>query len=154
MKSILILVGVVAVMAGAAFMVTKMVIKPAIAPRAAETAAPEEKAEKPSEKGGEHTVEVYLVSNLLVNPTGTAGTRYLSASVGLEVKSAVVLEKLRLRDLQVRDLLILVLSSRTVDELTDSRSRERMRKEILARLNQLLGGDQLSAVYFVDYVLQ
>jgi flagellar FliL protein len=154
MKSILILVGVVAVMAGAAFMVTKMVIKPALAPHAAESSPPAEKLERPAEKGGENKAEVYLVSNLLVNPTGTAGTRYLSASVGIEVKSAAVVEKLRLRDLQVRDLLILVLSSRTVEELTDSRSREQMRKEILARLDQLLGGDQLSAVYFVDYVLQ
>jgi len=153
MKSIAILAGVVLVMAGAAFVVTKMVIKPAMAPH---TATPHEK-EKEAESAGEGAelkAEVYLVSNLLVNPTGTGGTRYLSASVGLQVTSPVSLEKLRLRDLQVRDLLILVLSSRTVEELTDSRSREQMRKEILGRLNQLLGGNQLTAVYFVDYVLQ
>jgi flagellar FliL protein len=156
MKSIAILAGVVLIMAGAAFVVTKMVIKPAMAIRSAGVTAPPEK-EKKAESAGEDAeskAEVYLVSNLLVNPTGTGGTRYLSASVGLQVTSPVSLEKLRLRDLQVRDLLILVLSSRTVEELTDSRSREQMRKEILGRLNQLLGGDQLSAVYFVDYVLQ
>ena len=156
MKSIAILAGVVLVMAGAAFVVTKMIIRPAMAPRTAQATAPTEKEKEAESAGenGERKAEVYLVSNLLVNPTGTGGTRSLSASVGIEVDSPVGLEKLRLRDLQVRDLLILVLSSRTVEELTDSRSREQMRKEILGRLNQLLGGDQLSAVYFVDYVLQ
>jgi flagellar FliL protein len=153
MKSIAILAGVVLVMVGAAFVVTKMVIKPAMAPHATAEPEKEKEAESPGE-GAESKAEVYLVSNLLVNPTGTGGTRYLSASVGLQVTSPVSLEKLRLRDLQVRDLLILVLSSRTVEELTDSKSREQMRKEILGRLNQLLGGDQLTAVYFVDYVLQ
>lgn len=155
MKPILILVGVVVVMAAAAFMITKMVIKPAMAPPAVEVeTAVEEKPAEEAEHEGEAKAEVYLISNLLVNPTGTGGTRYLSASVGIEVKSAAVIEKLRLRDLQVRDLLILVLSSRTVEELTNSRAREQMRQEILGRLNQLLGGEQLSAVYFVDYVLQ
>ncbi len=155
MKPILILVGVVVFMATTAFLVTKLVIKPAMAPHAVETAAPKE--EEPAENAGhgaENKAEVYLVSNLLVNPTGTGGTRYLSASVGIEVKSPAVLEKMRLRDLQVRDLLILVLSSRTVDELTNSQAREQMRREILGRLNQLMGGEQLTAVYFVDYVLQ
>ena len=154
MKSILILVATVVVMAAAAFLVTKMVIKPALAPGAAENASAKVKPEKTSEKGGKDKVEVYLVSNLLVNPTGTGGTRYLSASVGIQVDSPGVLDQLRVRDLQVRDLLILVLSSRTVEELTDPRSREQMRKEILERLNQLIGGEELSAVYFVDYVLQ
>ncbi|MBI5867647.1 MAG: flagellar basal body-associated FliL family protein [candidate division Zixibacteria bacterium] len=155
MKPILILVGVVVVMATTAFVVTKLVIMPAMAPHAAETAAPkEEEPAENAEHGAEQKAEVYLVSNLLVNPTGTSGTRYLSASVGIEVKSPAVLEKLRLRDLQVRDLLILVLSSRTVDELTNSHAREQMRREILGRLNQLMGGEQLTAVYFVDYVLQ
>jgi flagellar FliL protein len=154
MKSNLILVGTVVVMAVAAFLVTKMVIKPALAPGVADNAPAKAKPEKTSEKGGKDKAEVYLVSNLLVNPTGTGGTRYLSASVGIQVDSPGVLDQLRVRDLQVRDLLILVLSSRTVEELTDPRSREQMRKEILGRLNQLIGGEELSAVYFVDYVLQ
>ena len=161
MRSILILAGIVVVMAGAAFVVTKMVLKPALASRAAQvgTQSTEEKTGSAGSRGEEKgkagaKEEVYLVSNLLVNPTGTSGTRYLSASLGLKVKTPAAAEQLKERDLQVRDLLIQILSTRTVDQLTDAAARESMRREILQRLNQMVGGEQLSAVYFVDYVLQ
>ena len=90
----------------------------------------------------------------MINPTGTSGKRYLSTSLGLEVCSKEGVEKLNARDLQVRDLLISILSARTVTELTNPTERENMRREIRGRLNQMLGGEDLTAVYFVDYVMQ
>jgi flagellar basal body-associated protein FliL len=51
-------------------------------------------------------------------------------------------------------LLISILSGRSVAQLTNSAEREQMRLEIQARLNQMLEGEKLSAVYFVDYVMQ
>ncbi len=158
MKSILILAGIIVVMAGAAFVVTKMVLKPALAPKTVQAGDESGENANSGESKGEGKDkakdEVYLISNLLVNPKGTSGTRYLSASLGLQVKTATVVEKLKARDLQVRDLLIQILSTRTVEQLTDPAARESMRREILQRLNQMVGGEQLSAVYFVDYVLQ
>ena len=54
----------------------------------------------------------------------------------------------------VRDLLITILSSRTVEQLTNAADREMMREEIANRINKLLGPQKVLAVYFVDYVLQ
>lgn len=152
MKTLITIGGIVAVMAVAAFFVTKTVILPRFAPgthAAEETSAETDGGE---EAAGEK--EVYLVENLLVNPTGTSGKRYLSTSIGLEVVSAAAREDIASKDLQVRDLLISILSARTVTQLTSSTEREQMRSEIQARLNQLLEGEKLSAVYFVDYVMQ
>jgi len=152
MKTLMTIGGIVAVMAVAAFFVTKQVVLPRFAPGAH---ASEETAAD-SGDGEEATAEkeVYLVENLLVNPNGTSGKRYLSTSIGLEVVNAAAKEDLAGKDLQVRDLLISILSARTVTQLTSSTEREQMRQEIQARLNQLLEGDKLSAVYFVDYVMQ
>jgi flagellar FliL protein len=162
MKSILIIVGIVGVMAVAAFFLTTHVIKPALAPEGVAAGAGEdgakgkkERSKKESSDEGEETPgEVYLVSDLLVNPTGTGGTRYLSATVGLEVDAPEVAAELAERDIQVRDVLISILSARSVEQLTDFQARERMRREIKQRLCKLLGSEALSAVYFVDYVLQ
>jgi flagellar FliL protein len=153
MKNILTLVITVAVMAVAAFFVTNKVILPQFGPGSAESAVAADNAgETEPPKPGEG--EVYLVEDLLVNPTGTSGKRYLSTSLGLEVGSEEAIEKLKTRDLQVRDLLISVLSARTVAELTNPAERESMRREIQTRLEDMLNGEKLAAVYFVDYVMQ
>ncbi|HUU46234.1 MAG TPA: flagellar basal body-associated FliL family protein [Acidobacteriota bacterium] len=165
MKSIVLIVGVVGLMAAAAFFVTTHVIRPAFAPTGTAHATKDEEPAATKDKSkGKNTKddgredqgpgEVYLVSDLLVNPTGTSGTRYLSATVGLEVGSPKVVGKLEERAVQVRDILISILSARSVDQLTDFQAREQMRGEIRERLNRLLGSDELLAVYFVDYVLQ
>lgn len=153
MKNIITIASTVAVMAAAAFFVTSKVIKPNFGPAGDQTAAAEQATDEAGPpKPGEG--EVYLVEDLLINPTGTSGKRYLSTSLGLEVISKEVVEKLNARDLQVRDLLISILSARTVTELTNPTERENMRREIQGRLNQMLGGEELTAVYFVDYVMQ
>jgi len=152
-KTVLIIVVVAVVMAGAAFFVTKTVVLPKFGPAAAATnAETREEDEQGAPKQGEG--EVYLIEDLLINPNGTSGTRYLSTSLGLEVATPESVKRLEERDLQVRDMLISVLSSRTVTQLTDNTEREKMRQEIQARLNSMLGKNELLAVYFVDYVMQ
>lgn len=157
------IVGVVGVMAVAAFSLTKYVIKPAMVTMGSEAAGNQENrktetrpAKKPSKGAAKNTKlgAVYLVPDILVNPTGTGGLRYLSATLGLEVAVPETVETLRERDVQVRDILISILSARSVEQLTDFQAREQMRREIKMRLNQLLGAEELTAVYFVDYVLQ
>jgi len=165
------MLAIVVLTAGAAFLVVSKFLAPQ------DTAAPQE--EKPAAKEVKHKAEkekakvkakakakakakeeesgqgeIFMVEGLLVNPTGTSGMRYLSASLALEVAEHEVIERLEEKKLQIRDLLITILSSRTVDELTTVSERERMRKEIAGRLNQLLAPDKIRAVYFVDYVLQ
>ena len=152
MKSILTIVVVVAVMAGSAFFVVKMVVLPKFGPGGAVTADTHEEDAHDVPKPGEG--EVYLIEDLLINPNGTSGTRYLSTSLGLEVATPEAVERLRERDLQVRDMLISILSSRTVTQLTDNTERERMRQEIQARLSSMLKKNELLGVYFVDYVMQ
>jgi flagellar FliL protein len=153
MKTIITLVVVVLVMAGAAFFVVSKFLAPQ------EAAVAEEPAEPPAhDKHGSDTGkaggEIFMVEELLVNPTGTSGTRFLSASIGLEVAGHETVVQLEGQQMPVRDLLITILSSRTVEQLTNTTEREMMRGEITERLNKLLGPDKILAVYFVDYVLQ
>ncbi|MBD3297067.1 MAG: hypothetical protein GF341_00265 [candidate division Zixibacteria bacterium] len=150
MKSVLVIVLVAAVMAGAAFFTVRQVVLPQFGPGS--QAASADASETTAAQKGEG--EVYLIEDLLINPKGTEGTRYLSTSLGLEVASPEAVEKLQERDLQVRDMLISILSSRTVTQLTSTTERERMRLEIQERLDNMLKGQQLLAVYFVDYVMQ
>jgi len=153
MKTIGIFAAIVFLMAGAAYFVVTTFLAPEEDPTHAGEAKPAEEHGDASE-AGTGGGEIFMVEELLVNPTGTSGTRYLSASLGLEVSNHEVTLRLEEKKLQIRDLLNSILSSRTVDELTTATERERMRLEITERLNKLIAPDKLTAVYFVDYVLQ
>ncbi|MEW5874064.1 MAG: flagellar basal body-associated FliL family protein [Candidatus Zixiibacteriota bacterium] len=152
MKNIIIIAVVVLVMAGAAYFVAAKFLAPPSAP--SEAAAEPEQADS----GGHGEVaagpEIYKIEQLLVNPKGTSGTRYLSTSLGIEVPNAAMRAKLEAQDLKLRDMLISILSSRTVPQLNDPKEREEMRGEIQKRISGMLDNQPLSAVYFIDYVMQ
>lgn len=120
-----------------------------------EAKKPEKKAEKAkSEKGEASESLVYSIKDIVVNPAGTAGSRFLSVSFGFELGSAELMTEFESREPIVRDVLITILSSKTLAELTDAKQKEVMRVQIKKRLSQVLDTEELSGVYFTDFVLQ
>lgn len=115
-------------------------------------------AEKPkSEKRdshGEATSMIYAVKDIVVNPAGTGGTRFLSVSFGFELGSTELVSEFTERDPLVRDALITILSSKTVAQLTDPKQKEITRYQVKKRLEKLMDTDDINGVYYTDFVLQ
>ena len=97
---------------------------------------------------------VYSVRDIIINPAGTGGTRFLSVSFGFELGTAELAEEFDAKEAIVRDALITILSSKTVAQLTDVKQKEIARYQIKKRLEQLLETDQIEGVYYTDFVLQ
>jgi flagellar protein FliL len=111
-------------------------------------------AKKKSGEGKEGGGVVFAIKDIVVNPAGTGGSRFLSCSLGFELSSAAAATEFENREPLVRDVLITILSSKTLAELTDAKEKEIMRVQIKKRLQQLLESDEPNAVYFTDFVLQ
>ncbi len=142
--------GILAVLGvGAIFLVTDV-----IAPRIKSLGAPQAASEAKAGKAAEGPGEVMTVSDLVVNPAGTAGRRYLKVAAAIEVHDPKVLKELEARGAQVRDLLIRDLSARTLEELTDPVAKEEMRQSIVSELNDIVGAGKVGNLYFTDYVVQ
>ncbi len=117
----------------------------------------EEKKEKRkivNEEGKEVSSLIYSIENIVINPSGTGGSRFLSVSFGFEVKSLELQEEFTEREPIVRDALITILSSKTVAELTDAKQKEIVRYQIKKRLSKLMDTEDLAGVYYTDFVLQ
>jgi flagellar FliL protein len=144
-KTLILFVGLQILMAGSAFVFLKMYLSPKIG------AAYEEPAKKEEEQRG----RIYLIKDVLVNPAGTNGTRYLSTSIGLETSDSEHGSD-RFEELTpiVRDIFIAILSSKTMEELSSIDGKEKLRGEILAQVNEAVKPDSVYRIYFVDYVLQ
>ncbi|MFQ5499013.1 MAG: flagellar basal body-associated protein FliL [Candidatus Zixiibacteriota bacterium] len=110
-----------------------------------------EKSHGDSEEGGS---EVYTIKDIVINPAGTGGTRFLSVSFAFDLESPDMAAEMESREPIIRDALITILSSKTVAQLTDTKQKEIIRYQIKKRIEKLLDTDELAGVYYTDFVLQ
>jgi flagellar FliL protein len=97
----------------------------------------------------------YMVDDIIINPAGTRGKRFLRLGFALETGDGpTVVAELETRRAQVRDLFIRKFSTRTLDEIGDPMVREEIRLSCIEELNAMLIAGEVSNLYFTDYVLQ
>ncbi len=106
------------------------------------------------EHGGSAKGNIYSIDNIIINPAGTGGSRFLSTSISFELKSSQLAKEFATKDVVIRDALITILSSKTVTQLTNPKQREITRYQIRKRVAQLLETEDIQGVYYTDFVLQ
>ena len=116
------------------------------------------------EGGGEHkggegkeggTVSsVYVIDNVILNPAGSGGTRFLMLATAVDTKDATVVDQMKLRDAETRDVLLRVMGSKTVEELADMDLRESIKKELADSLGTLFKKGAIRRIYFPQFVIQ
>ncbi|MEO8563620.1 MAG: flagellar basal body-associated FliL family protein [bacterium] len=103
--------------------------------------------------GGDQKV-LRIVDNLVLNPAGSGGTRFLMVTATLELSDAAADEALKARDAEVRDALLGYFGRKTVAELTDMSGREQIKKDLIELLKPLVTKGAVTAVYFPQFVIQ
>ncbi|NOY77212.1 MAG: hypothetical protein GXO76_05015 [Calditrichaeota bacterium] len=107
------------------------------------------RAKKPQKPG-----EIYLVEDVIVNPKNTEGRHFVNVSVGLEEGNKNIGDELKNRDAQIRDTLIDIFVSKTIQEMDDVADKDSLKSEIARRLNRLLGAGAIRHVYFSNFIIQ
>jgi flagellar FliL protein len=105
-------------------------------------------------KGSAAEAPVHLIDNLVLNPAGSGGTRFLLASVGLQTTSAAAEEMIKKREVEARDVVLAVLGAKHVEELAEISSREKIKFELKTALDSLFGPGVVRRVYFPQFVIQ
>ena len=115
-----------------------------------------EDGKKASRKGHGQVSEavIYSIKDIVVNPAGTGGSRFLSVSFGFELPYQGLAQDMESREAAVRDALITIMSSKTVAQLTDTKQKEITRYQIKKRVEQILSIEDIGNVYYTDFVLQ
>ncbi len=115
--------------------------------------------------GGEHgeggeggaASNLHLIDNLVLNPAGSGGSRFLMLAAALEFNEASQVEEMKSRDSEVRDVILRVMGSKTVEELSDMGHREAIKEELadsLATLFKKSKKKPIRRVYFPQFVIQ
>lgn len=142
---------------GGTFVLGPMLANKLAAPRSVHAAETED---EPADAGhgadGEKkAAAVHMMENLVLNPAGSNGTRFLMAAVAAEVRDEKVKEELASRDAELRDAVLRILGERTVEQLADMSQREALKKQVTDSLNaRLASRSAVKRVYFPQFVIQ
>ncbi|MGI6160408.1 MAG: flagellar basal body-associated FliL family protein [Christensenellales bacterium] len=87
--------------------------------------------------------------------TNVSGSdKKIKASVVLEVKRDDMQDFFSEHNHVIRDSILFVLCNKTETELTSPKVQHDMKQEIASEINDKLGEEYISGIYFNDYVLQ
>lgn len=97
---------------------------------------------------------IYEMKPFIVNLIGQQGKRYLKTRLDLEVDSEALEQELAKRDSQLRDAILLLLASKSFDDVSTPGGKIQLRSELIARINQTLKGGAIRTLYFTEFVVQ
>lgn len=124
------------------------------APAATAAAAEGHDAKKDAEGKKGEAASMYQMDNLVLNPAGSGGTRFLLLSVALEAKDAATLDVLKGRDAEIRDAILRMFGSKTVEQVSEASTRDQLRAELLATIDKMFAPGTVRKLYFPQFVIQ
>jgi flagellar FliL protein len=168
-KFVLIGVGVLLVM-GIGIGATLLLVKTELVPRKAPAAVGTRHGGAEAKAGADHVTKavprkskgkpLYLAIDpaFVVNLQDHGSLRFLQVGVEVMTHQHQVIDALNLNMPQVRDRLVMLLSNQTYASVSTLQGKERLRKEALAQIRQVMqkeiGEPGVDAVYFTSFVMQ
>lgn len=92
--------------------------------------------------------------SFVVNLVTQNGRRYLKTSVTLELSNPKLEVEIDQKSTVVKDIIIDILSSKSIEEIVTTKGKERIKDEILQRVNQILADGVIKNVFFTEFVVQ
>ena len=92
------------------------------------------------------------LEQFLVNLAGNRGRGLLKVNLELEVDGDKVMEEIEKRKPQVRDIIIILLSSKTYQQVSSAEGKDLLRDEIRDTVNSFLTRGRIKKVLFTEFI--
>jgi len=96
----------------------------------------------------------YPLETMIVNLSDPGGNRYLRVTMELELNEPVLEGELNLRVPQIKDSLLMIISTKAIKEINSAEGKNNLRSEIITNLNNLLKSGSITNIYFTEFVIQ
>ncbi|BAU22745.1 flagellar basal body protein FliL [Caldimicrobium thiodismutans] len=91
---------------------------------------------------------------IIVNLMDPSGKRYLQVRMSFEVADKKVEEELKKKEPLIKDLVLSILSGKTVEEVVVPDAKEKIKAEILKKVNEALGEELVLNVYITQFIVE
>jgi flagellar FliL protein len=136
-------------MMGAGFFLLWSKVSANAAPTQTETLPSEEQAAEADELG-----PLYSMGTLIVNLSDQGGKRYLRVTMELELGDVSMVEKVDKRIAQIRDSILMILPTKSYDDISTTAGKTALRDELIAKINSFFKTRPVTNLYFTEFVVQ
>lgn len=114
------------------------------------SAGNEESVDTSSKNLGEFLFEI---EDIIVNPANTKGEQLLLTSLAFDVPDEKIQKDLEKKQILVKDLVISILSSKSIHQLSNTSYKDSLRTEISNQVQRMFSDLPINKVYFSKYII-
>jgi flagellar FliL protein len=97
---------------------------------------------------------LYPLDTFTVNLKSDSGRRYLKVTLSLELEGEELSLELDAKTAVLRDRIIRILSSKTLEEISSKKGKQKVSQQIMDTLNSMISDGQIKGIYFTEFVIQ
>jgi flagellar FliL protein len=97
---------------------------------------------------------MFPLDTFTVNLLSESGRRYLKVEMNLELSGEELGLELDNKTAVIRDIIIRLLSSKSLEEISTAKGKEKLKEQIVDQLNMRLRDGRVNNVYFTEFVVQ
>lgn len=90
----------------------------------------------------------------IVNLMGQNGRRYVKAQIALELSSPELQKEVTTKLLLIKDTIIRVMSSKTFEEISTPKGRDKLKEEIVQEINTYMVDGYIKSILFSEFIIQ
>lgn len=98
--------------------------------------------------------DMFALQPFVVNLADPKGKRYLKIKIEIELESPTAVEQATKVSPKLRDMVIMMLTSLSFEEVMTPEGKIRIRDELLERFNQIMRPERIKNIYFTEFVVQ
>ncbi len=115
---------------------------------------PSKVAEVPVEEDENVIGPLYTLDTMIVNLAGNGGKRYLRVTMALELSEPESVATIESRLPQIRDVVLMILATKTYDDVSTTDGKIALRNQIMEKINTLMTKGRVNNIYFTEFVVQ
>jgi flagellar FliL protein len=97
---------------------------------------------------------MYPMDTFIVNLLSESGGKFLKVDLDIELDSERLSSEMDMKKSLIRDIIIRTLSSKTFEEVSTMKGKDRLKDEMVNRINEVLADGQIKNIFFTDFVVQ
>jgi len=96
----------------------------------------------------------FIKESFTVNLADSQGSHFAQVEVNIEVEDAFARDEIQKIRPKIRDFIVVVLSSKTFEQVESNDGKDFLREEIRNKINGYLTRGQIKNVYFTQFIVQ
>ncbi len=97
---------------------------------------------------------MYPMAQFVVNLLSESGNRFLKVALDLELNDAKLQPEMDHKKSMIRDIIIRTFSSKSFEEISTLKGKDKLKEEVLDKINENLSDGYVKNIYFTDFVVQ